>query len=142
MFFKLVATNADTIFAAVYPPPKGAGELVFGDASIDPLPACLEAFPGQEDANQLRLRPLEEKEVRWGDNQQIWRVGDRLEACCRQGLLDRGGDFGFVCFVPTVLGQESVSFQLENRQGLSQILLDVCSGNVSSLVVVTATTMS
>ncbi len=95
MFFKLVATNADTLFTAAYPPLKGAGELVFGDVSIDLLPACLEAFPGQEDANQLRLRPLEEKEVRWGDNPQIGWVGDRLDECCRQGLLDRGGGFGF-----------------------------------------------
>ncbi len=54
--------------------PNGGSRLVFGDGADDPIKARLDALLGQQDACQLRLRSLTEKQECRGNIRQIGQV--------------------------------------------------------------------
>jgi hypothetical protein len=52
-FLKVVFANPNALVAALIPPPKGVGELMFGNGLHGPYPACLAAVLGQQEASSL-----------------------------------------------------------------------------------------
>jgi hypothetical protein len=62
-FFYVSVANTNALFAAVQPPLKGSGEVVFGECPHDPLPLCLELVQGHGEPRQLSLQRGEEEVV-------------------------------------------------------------------------------
>jgi hypothetical protein len=79
LFFDIVAADTDTLFAKLYPLPKGSSELVPSDLTDNPISGLLKGPLGQGEASQLELHLWIQEKVRWGEIRQLGRVANRLD---------------------------------------------------------------
>ncbi len=93
-----------------------------------PIAACLEALLGQWEASQLQTRPREEKKSaeKISGKKDWWQFilmpSSQFEPPGWGSIVD----WGIFPTQNSVLGQQPGPFQLENRHGVGQSLLDVC----------------